>query len=359
MRQRVRDLGIEIGLFPTGEHNAITDVPGLLVGHCTLIHDEPRVARTGVTMIVPRDNQIWEDYAFAGYYIFNGYGEMTGLPWLEESGLLGSPVALTNTHQVGLVRDALVAFSVKAGHRDAFQLPVVAETYDGWLNEIAALHLTHEHVRLALRNAQGGPVAEGNVGGGTGMICHDFKGGIGTSSREVTLEENRYTVGALVQSNYGDRHMLRVDGVPVGRLIGPDQVPLPWNDVPEASSIIVVIATDAPLLPIQCTRLAQRATVGLARVGGTGYNGSGDIFLAFATGNHLPARAPSPLRTLAMLPHRELNPLFDAAAEAVAESILNSLTAAETMTGFKGRTAYEIPLDELKEIMETHQTWEE
>jgi len=359
MRQRLRDLGIQIGSFPPGEHNAITDVPGLLVGHCTVIHDEPRVARTGVTMIVPRENQIWEDYAFAGYYIFNGFGEMTGLPWLEESGLLGSAVAITNTNQVGMVRDALVAYSIEAGHKNAFQLPVVAETYDGWLNDIEAFHLTQEHAHQALRNARGGRVAEGNVGGGTGMICHDFKGGIGTSSRVVKIEGSQYTVGALVQSNYGDRHMLRVDGVPVGRLIGPDQVPLPWDEPPESSSIIVIIATDAPLLPIQCTRLAQRATVGLARVGGTGYNGSGDIFLAFATGNHLPARAHSPLRSLEMLPHRKLNSLFDAAAEAVAESILNSLTAAETMTGFKGRTAHQIPLDKLKKIMETHMSWGE
>jgi D-aminopeptidase len=357
MRQRLRDLDIEIGLFSPGPYNAITDVPGVLVGHRTLIYDQPRVARTGVTMILPRENQIWQDFAFAGFYIFNGNGEMTGLPWLEESGLLTSPIGITNTHQVGLVRDALVAYTVDQGMESAWLLPVVAETYDGWLNDIDAFHLTKQHVFEALQDASGGAVKEGNVGGGTGTICHDFKGGIGTSSRQVHVGDGRYTIGVLVQSNYGDRHMLRVDGVPVGRLIDADQVPLPWDEPPETSSIIVVIGTDAPLLPVQCTRLAQRATVGLARVGGTGYNGSGDIFLAFATGNHLPARAKGPFHSLEMLPHKDLNPLFDAAAEAVAESILNSLTAAEAMTGFKEHTARALPLDSLQQIMQTYQRW--
>jgi D-aminopeptidase len=352
-RARLRDLGITIGQLPTGAHNAITDVPGVLVGHCTLIYDEPRIARTGVTMIVPRED-IWKDNAFAGYHSFNGNGEMTGLLWVEESGLLGSSIGITNTHQVGIVRDALVAWSVERGH-EGWLLPVVAETYDGWLNDIDAFHVTQEHVYRALSNAKAGPVPEGNVGGGTGMTCHEFKGGIGTASRVAEtsrggFETRPYTVGALVQANYGVRHLLRVDGVPVGREIGYDRVPSARDNTSSGGSIIVIVATDAPLIPSQCKRLAQRATVGLARVGGVGYNQSGDIFLAFATGNHLPAEVEG-LHDIKMLPHAHVNPLFDAVAEAVEESILNALTAAETMTGHKGLTAHALPLDELQRIM--------
>lgn len=353
-RKRLRELGITIGEFPTGEYNAITDVAGVLVGHKTLIYDEPRVARTGVTMIVPNHGRIWDQYAFAAYYSFNGNGEMTGLPWLDESGMLGSAIGITNTHQVGIVRDALVKYSVDSGYTKAFILPVVAETYDGWLNDIDAFHLTMDDAFEALHSAQSGRVAEGNVGGGTGMNCHEFKGGIGTSSRVVTVEGEQYTVGALVQANYGGRNLLRVDGVPIGRLIPPAEVPVPWPKPRSSSSIIVILATDAPLLPVQCKRLAQRATVGLARVGGTGYNGSGDIFLAFATGNELLAEAPA-IQPLQMLQHDLLDDLFDAAAEAVEEAILNALCAAETMTGYRGHIAYALPLERLQELMARYQ----
>ncbi len=349
-RKRVRDLGIAIGSMPTGPHNAITDVPGVLVGHTTVIFDEPYVARTGVTVIVPREDEIRDDRAFAGYHSFNGNGEMTGLLWLEESGMLGSPIGLTNTNQVGVVRDALIWHDVENFESRGFKLPIVAETYDGWLSEIDAFHLTEDHVHEALAIANSGPVEEGNVGGGTGMICHDFKGGIGNSSRLVDSKSGLYTIGVLVQSNYGDRHTLRVDGVPVGREIGPEVVPLPWDEPPQGGSIIVVIATDAPLLPMQCKRLAQRATVGLARVGGIGHNGSGDIFLCFATGNHIYADITG-RRSLEMIPHEHLNPFFEAVAEAVEEAILNCLTKAETMVGFKGRIACELPLDELQRVM--------
>ncbi len=349
-RARLRDLGITIGALPTGADNAITDVPGVWVGHSTLIYDEPRVARTGVTVVIPREGQVRQDYAFAGYHSFNGCGEMTGLPWIEESGLLTSAIGITNTNQVGLVRDAMCEFASEFYGGFAWKLPVVAETYDGWLNDMDAFHLTKQHVYEALQSARGGQVAEGNVGGGAGMICHEFKGGIGTSSRRAATPRGAYTVGALVQTNYGDRGMLRVDGVPVGREIGFDRVPSPWPMRATAGSIIVVLATDAPLLPVQCKRLARRATVGLARAGGTGHNGSGDIFIAFATGNHIPADLQGTL-DVKMLPHADMNPLFDAAAEAVEESILNALTAAETMTGFKGHTAYALPLDELQNVM--------
>ena len=352
MRPRLRDLGITIGQFPTGQFNAITDVPGVKVGHCTVIHDKPRIARTGVTMVLPRGGDIWHNYAFAGYHSFNGNGEMTGIPWLKESGMLGSPIGLTNTHQVGIVRDALVERSVRLGFTHSFLLPVVAETYDGWLNDINAFHVTKEHALAALDAAQGGAVAEGNVGGGTGMICHDFKGGIGTSSRVVDMEDGRYTLGVLVQANYGDRALLRVDGVPIGQLIPDAHTPVPFKKVEgPSSSIIIIVGTDAPLLPNQCDRLAQRATVGLARVGGTGYNGSGDIFMAFSTGNDLPAQGNKFLRDIQMVPNSHMNDLFNATAEAVEEAILNALCAAETMTGFHGHTVHALPVDRLQEIM--------
>ncbi|MCB0134173.1 MAG: P1 family peptidase, partial [Caldilineaceae bacterium] len=223
-------------------------------------------------------------------------------------------------------------------------------TYDGWLNDINGFHLTHDHVFAALDSATSGPIAEGNVGGGTGMICHDFKGGIGTSSRVATVGSEQYTVGALVQANYGDRRDLRVDGAPIGRKISEAEVPLPWLPEPGSGSIIIVVATDAPLLPYQCERLAQRATVGLGRVGGIGHNGSGDIFLAFATGNHIPNQAQSPT-DVSYLPNRMMNPLFYATVEAVEEAILNALTAAETLVGFQGRTAHALPLDRLQALL--------
>ena len=359
IRMRLRELGIEIGRLPTGPYNAITDVPGVWVGHTTLVQDEPRTLRTGVTMIVPQAGEIWRDHVFAGSSIFNGNGEMTGLAWLEESGLLTTPIGLTNTHSVGMVRDALVAYAAEHGYLHDFLLPVVAETYDGRLNDINAFAITTEHAVRALAAARSGPVPEGSVGGGTGMICHGFKAGIGTASRRVDSGGERYTVGALVQANYGAKEGLRVDGVPVGweltrhgapRVEGSDTEYESRNPPAAEGSIIVIIATDAPLLPIQCRRLARRATVGLARAGGVGYNGSGDLFLAFATGNSIPVHPAGPL-ALRMLPHAQLNPFFDAVAEAVEEAILNSLTAAETMIGIGGFTAPALPLDELQALM--------
>lgn len=349
-RARLRDLGVVIGRFPTGEHNALTDVPGVRIGHATLIEDAPHVVRTGVTVIVPGEGEVHRHAPFAGYSSFNGYGEMTGLLWVEESGLLTSPIALTNTNQVGTVSEALVALGAERFGRGAYALPVVGETYDGWLSQIDAFPLRPEHVRAALDGAAGGPVAEGNVGGGTGMICHDFKGGIGTASRRVTAAGEAFIVGALVQANHGDRALLRVDGVPVGQALGPEHTPLPWSPPESEGSILIVLATDAPLLPVQCKRLARRAAVGLARTGGIGHNGSGDLFLAFATGNRVPDRAGSVV-DLRMLPHTELNPLFEAAAEAVEEAILNALTAAETMTGQRGRVVHALPLEPLRDLM--------
>jgi D-aminopeptidase len=348
-RARLRELGITIGHHPTGKHNAITDVPGVWVGHTTLNYDKPRIARTGTTVILPRAGDIWKDNAFAGYHVFNGTGEMTGMHWLAESGLLCYPIVLTNTHQVGTAHEALVAYGQRTGKTSLSSLSVVAETWDGWLNDLDAFHLTQEHVIAALESAQPGPVEEGNVGGGTGMICHDFKGGIGTSSRIVETSSGQFTLGALVQANHGDRQHLRVDGIPVGQELDYRHIPNPFDETTDPpSSIIIIIATDAFLLPMQCQRLARRAALGLARVGSTGHNGSGDIFLAFATGNHISGNRPY---EITMLPNHHLNPLFEAVAEAVEESILNALTSAETMTGFKGRTVQALPLDELQRVV--------
>ena len=351
-RQRLRELGIVVGDLPTGPHNAITDVADIWVGHTTLIHDTPRVARTGVTVIVPRAGAVFTDQCYAGYTSFNGNGEMTGMHWLEESGLLSSPIAITNTNQVGVVRDALVEYELLRHPDSDWLLPVVAETSDARLNDMKAFHVSKEHVFAALAAAKPGPVAEGNVGGGTGMICHEFKGGIGTSSRVVGIAGVDYTVGALVQANYGWRKHLRVAGVPVGRLIPTSELPDPYAPPKEDGSIIIIVATDAPLLPVQCKRLARRATVGLGRVGGNGHNGSGDLFLAFATGNHVPIASAQPI-PVRMLPNGQISPLFDAVAEAVEEAILNALTAAETMVGRAGRTAHALPLDRLQQIMAT------
>lgn len=343
-RQRWRELGFTIGRLPTGPHNAITDVQGVQVGHQTVIQDEPQVARTGITVIVPRSGgAILENHVFAGFHALNGCGEMTGTHWLTESGTLISPIALTGTTQVGLVKDALIQYSLARYGRGNYYLGVVAETWDGWLHDSRSFVLQNSDLFAALDGATSGPVAEGNVGGGTGMICHEFKGGIGTSSRVV----NGFTVGVLVQSNYGLRRNLRVNGRSIGLQF---DVPLPWPAPPDLSSLVVILATDAPLLPMQCRRLAQRATIGAARVGCEANNGSGDLLLAFATGNDVPITAQRPF-PLTMLPNEQLNPLFEAASEATEEAILNALTMAETMSGRNGHTAYAIPLDHLVRLL--------
>ena len=354
-RPRLRDLGIAIGTLPTGPFNAITDVPDVWVGHTTLVHDTPRVARTGVTVVVPRAGHIHENSVFAGFHSFNGCGEMTGTAWIEELGLLMSPIALTDTTQVGLVKDALIQYALERRGKGSHFLGVVAETWGGWLNDRDAFHLTREHVFQALDGATGGPVAEGNVGGGTPMICYDFKGGIGTASRVAEAGGASYTVGVLVQANQGEREQLRVDGVPLGRQLGFDIVPSPWEDSGDGgwslsgtSSLVGIIATDAPLLPIQCKRLARRAVIGMARTGAIGGTGSGDLFLAFSTGNDVPLS--DEMLTLRALPQHQLDSLFQAVVEAVEEGILNALCAAETMTGVRSRTVHALPRDALQLI---------
>lgn len=352
MGPRLRDLGISIGTLPTGEANAIRDVDGVSVGHCTVVSDAPKVLRTGVTVVQLRPPGSRDDLCYGGSFSFNGNGEMTGTHWLAESGLLLGPIAITNTHQVGLVRDGLVRHVISRRPETEWCLPIVGETYDGHLNDIAAFGLTPEHVEGALADAdEPGPVAEGNVGGGTGMICHGFKGGIGTASRQVTVGPDTYTIGALVQANYGERRDLRLDGRPIGDRIDADAVPLPEDPATaHAGSIIVVVATDAPLIADQCQRLARRATLGLARVGGTGADGSGDLFLAFSTPNRVPPSGPGPF-TVETLAASALTPLFDGVAEAVEESIWNALVRAETMTGFRGRVVHALPHDRLRELV--------
>lgn len=357
-RPRARELGITIGRLDPGTWNAITDVPGVHVGHTTLIHgDGPLVVgqgpvRTGVTVIQPREQDIGIRPVAAGYHVLNGNGEMTGTIAIEELGVINSPIAITNTHSVGVVRDALIAYDVQHGagtFAAGWSLPVVAETYDGFLSDINGMHVQQQHVFAALDNAASGPVAEGCVGGGTGMICHGFKGGIGTSSRVLPEQRGGWKVGVLVQANYGQRALLRVDGEPVGRRLTPDVVPLPG--VPEgAGSIIVVVATDAPLLPAQCRRLAQRATIGVARMGGLGENSSGDIFVAFSTANEWTTsmdQLATPL-TIKMLANDAMSPLFEAVADATEEAILNALCAATTTTGIDGRVAHAIPHDQIR-----------
>jgi len=358
-RLRARDLGIKIGRLDPGDWNAITDVPGVRVGHVTLnVGDGPLVVgqgpvRTGVTLILPGE-KVAADPVFAGYHVLNGCGEMTGLAWIADSGLLSSVIGLTNTYSVGVVHDTLINLAAAAG------LPVVGETWDGFLSDIRGTHVRPEHVRAALDSAASGPVAEGCIGGGTGMICHGFKGGIGSASRVLSADAGGWTVGVLVQANHGQRALLRVDGVPVGQAIPHQEVPDPfdaaWTSTGASSSIIVIIATDAPLLPGQCRRLAQRATLGVARAGGLGENSSGDIFLAFSTANRGLVKACPPGQSLAvrMLPNDSLTFLFEAVAECTEEAIINALCAATTTTGIDARTVYAIPLGRLRQILQQH-----
>ncbi len=360
-RARAREIGIVLGTLPSGPLNAITDVPGVRVGHTTLISGEGKLVvgegpvRTGVTVIIPRD-EIANHPLYAGYHSLNGNGELTGMHWVAESGLLTTPIAITNTHSVGAVHEALIRRSVSdvPGWHLRFSLPVVGETFDGVLNDIDGFHVRAEHVDAAMDAALAGPVEEGSVGGGTGMICHEFKGGIGTSSRIVPTASGDCTVGVLVQANYGRRQDLRIDGVPVGEAIPIDVVPSVVRPRPDqdTGSIIIVIATDAPLLPHQCRRLAQRASLGLARVGSISGDGSGDLFLAFSTGNTDVERhdGHEPLPVLAF-PNTEISKLFLGAIEATEEAIVNALCMATDMTGVDDRTCYALPLDRLTKIM--------
>jgi D-aminopeptidase len=357
---RARDHGITIGTGVPGPVNAITDVAGLRVGHRTLIDGSGQLqvgrgpVRTGVTVILP-PGDVWAQPVFAGPHRLNGNGEMTGLEWVRESGMLTTPIALTNTHSVGVVRDALLADMLAGGPErvSSWSLPVVAETWDGVLNDLNGFHVRPEHVHEAIAAAAGGTVPEGAVGAGTGMICHGFKGGIGTASRVRPEPEGGHTVGVLVLANHGQRQRLSVNGVQVGRAF--DDIPEP-GPAGGAGSIIVIVASDAPLLPHQCTRLAQRAGLGVARVGGLGEHSSGDLFLCFATGNRgmtagvLDEEAP-PTFPLRMLPDAHITGLFEAVVEATEEAIVNALLGAKTTEGCDGVVAHALPGERLVQAL--------
>lgn len=373
-RPRARDLGIPLDGTP-GPLNAITDVAGVEVGHTTIIRGEGKLVRgqgpvrTGVTAVLPRGKSS-DDNVMAAWFTLNGNGEMTGTTWVEESGFLGGPIMITNTHSVGIVHDAVIEWIVKRGKTFDWSLPVVAETWDGTLNDINGFHVTKEHTFAALDSARSGRVTEGNAGGGTGMICHGFKGGIGTSSRR--LASGGWTVGVLVQCNYGGRRALRIAGTPWSSL--PDweqpsacytldppaesrlprcgQAP-PREEPEEMGSIIIVVATDAPLLPHQLKRLVKRASLGIGRMGGIGANSSGDIFVAFSTAN--PASdVASGTATVKMLSNNEINGLFQATIDATEESILNAMLAATDMTGADGVRIPALPHDKVKELLRKH-----
>jgi D-aminopeptidase len=349
---RARDLGIPFDFGEPGPWNAITDVPGVEVGHVTLIEGD--AVRTGVTVVLPRGKGATaKDLCFGGSYSLNGNGEMTGLPWLEESGLLDGPVAITNTNSVGVVRDALIQYAARrwppqGGDWAPWSLPVVAETWDGDLSDIYGGHVKAAHLDQAMEAATSGPVAEGGVGGGTGMVCYEFKGGIGTASRRLAAKDGGYTVGVLVQANHGLRHQLRIAGLPVGREIQDDLV-----RSRDSGSIIIVLATDAPLLPHQAKRLARRAALGLARTGSVAGNGSGDLFIAFSTANSRAGDAEG-LVSLSMLPNDRMGALFEATVGATEEAIINALVAGRTMTGRGGHRVIGLPHDRVRAILEEH-----
>jgi len=362
-KPRASDLGIPFAGTP-GPLNAITDVAGVTVGHTTLISGDGELivgsgpVRTGVTAIHPRGKTY--DPVFAGWYSLNGNGEMTGTTWVEESGFLEGPVVITNTHSVGVARDATIEwqyanniFDPLPDDPDVFwSLPVVAETYDGDLNDINGFHVTKEHVIDALESAKSGPVEEGNVGGGTGMIAHQFKGGIGTASRQVKIAGSDYTIGILVQANYGVRETFTIAGVPLGDELS-DLMPEFRPTDRETGSIIVVVATDAPLLPHHLKRLARRVPMGISKVGGYASNGSGDIFIAFSTANPGAAEREG-LQDVEMLPNDAISPLFLATVQATEEAIVNAMVAAETMVGINGNTVYALPHDRLVEILKKY-----
>jgi D-aminopeptidase len=357
---RARDLGVPFEGTP-GPWNAITDVAGVTVGQTTLISGNGKLVvgegpiRTGVTAILPRGRDSMNSPVFAGWFSQNGNGEMTGTTWVEESGFLEGPVMITNTHSVGVVRDAVIQWRVNHGQPDPteywWSLPVVAETWDGWLNDINGFHVKPEHVFHAIDSATAGAVSEGNVGGGTGMICNEFKGGTGTSSRKLELKQGGYTVGVLVQCNYGRRPNLRIAGVPVGLEITENPAYAAASfDGAERGSIIVVVATDAPLVAHQLKRLARRVSLGLGRDGSVSGNGSGDIFIAFSTANS-GAAAVDHVVDLKMLPNDKMDDLFAATVEATEEAIINAIVAAETMTGIENHKVIALPHDRLQAIL--------
>ena len=351
LKPRARDLGIPFEGTP-GRHNAITDVDGITVGYSTIIEGDS--ARTGVTIIHPR-GQTNHDPVFAAWFPFNGNGEMTGSAWVEEGGFLEGPIGITNTHSVGVVRDTIIQWQVEQDKIfQGWSCPLVTETADGWLNDINAFFVKPEHVMKAIRNAESGPIEEGSVGGGTGMLCYEFKGGSGTSSRKLPERLGGWTIGAFAQTNFGRRYQLTIAGVPIGQHLKDNTL---WTNgenpfKQDDGSLIIVLATDAPLLPHQLKRLAKRAALGMARTGSLGGNGSGDIFLAFSTAHPTAARGDEKgLTTIQALSNNFIDPLLMASAYATEEAIINSMIAAADMTGHKGVSVKALPHDQVRELM--------
>ena len=351
---RAREIGIPFEWGTPGRWNAITDVPGVEVGHVTLIEGEG--VRTGVTAVLPRGNgDDARRECFGGYFSLNGNGEMTGVHWLEESGMLDGPILITNTNSVGVVRDAVIEYAARrwppasnAWDWTVWSLPVVAETWDGGLNDVYGMHVTKQHAFDAIERAASGAVAEGGVGGGTGMVCYEFKGGIGTSSRVLAAAEGSYALGVLVQANFGLRHQMRIAGIPVGVELRDG-----LNRSEDGGSVIIVVATNAPLLPHQAKRLARRAALGIARTGSVAGNGSGDLFVAFST-VPVPSPGPDGVASVAMLDNERMGPLFEAVVAATEEAVVNALVAGRTMTGWQGHRVAGLPLAEVRRILERH-----
>lgn len=346
-RKRFRELGFSIGKLNPGRYNAITDVDGVIVGHKTLLNKD---VCSGITVILPNNGELLGCHFPAGIFTLNGTGEFTGSHWIEETGTLVSPIVFTGSHLLGLAHHHLSRATRDIEELEPFSNGVVAETWDGWLSDIQKTTMNYEDLKEAITNAESGEVKEGNVGGGTGMICFEFKGGIGTSSRIVECESGTFMVGALVQSNFGRREDLKINDKPIGEILNENEVSLPW-DVPEnAGSLLVTVATDAPLLPSQCKRLSRRASLALAQLGGIGEEGSGDFFLTFSTGNQY-AYDDEKITSIDMFPSEQLDSIFEGVIEAVKESIINSMCMAETIKGNKQRQVHALPLERLSEIL--------
>lgn len=347
MKKRFRDLGQVVGNLPTGQNNAITDVKGVVVGHKTLVADE---VCSGLTVIMPNEGKLNETHFPAGIFAFNGTGELTGTHWINETGTLVTPIVFTGSNLLGLVHHNMALATRRIDGLEAFSNGVVGETWDGWLSSLEKSELSYKDVEEAIINAKSGIVEEGNVGGGTAMICFEFKGGIGTSSRLVECECGRFTVGALVQTNFGRRQDLVIGNVKVGAIIDENEVPLPWQTPENQGSLLVAVFTDAPLIPSQCERISKRAALSMARMGGIGEEGSGDFFITVSTGNSY-SYGNEEIYDVKMFPSEQLENLFEGTIEAVEEAIINSLCMAETLEGQKGRMAYELPQEKLINIL--------
>ncbi|SCY75679.1 P1 family peptidase [Alkaliphilus peptidifermentans] len=346
-RKRLRELGVNIGKLKTGKFNAITDVEGIIVGHKSIIEKD---VCSGLTVIMPNNGKLQGSHFPAGFFAFNGTGEFTGSHWIDETGTLVTPIVFTGSHLLGLTHHHLSLATRRINNLEPFSNGIVAETWDGWLSDLEKTSVKYEDIEEAILNAKSGVVEEGNVGGGTGMICFEFKGGIGTSSRIIECDCGSFTVGALVQTNFGRRQDLVIDNKPVGEVLNEKEVPLPWDTPENDGSLLVTLVTDAPLVPLQCKRISKRAALAMAKLGGIGEEGSGDFFITFSTGNCY-SYGNEEIYSIKMFPSEQLDAIFEGAIEAVEEAIINSMCMAETIKGQKQRQVYAIPQDKLLNIL--------